>query len=149
MKFKYRFFNELTVRELYEIVRARTEIFLLEQNIICQDFDGVDCDSLHCFLEEGGTVVAYLRAYRAEDGAIKIGRVLSRTHGIGLGTKLMREAMPVICEKFGCERLELDAQKQAEDFYARLGFVTVSGEFLEEGIPHVKMVLDRTDFKTN
>ena len=149
MEFKYKFFDELTVRELYEIVRAHTEIFLLEQNIICQDFDGVDYASLHCCLEESGTVVAYLRAYRAEDGAAKIGRVLSRTHGIGLGTKLMRESMPVICEKFGCERLELDAQKQAEDFYARLGFVTVSGEFLEEGIPHVKMALDRTDFKVN
>ena len=142
MEFKYRFFNELTVRELYEIVRARTQIFLLEQNIICQDFDGVDYESLHCFLEDGETVVAYLRAYRSEDGAAKIGRVLSRTHGIGLGTRLMRESMPVICEKFGCERLELDAQKQAEIFYHRLGFKTVSDEFLEEGIPHVKMALD-------
>ena len=143
MKFKYRFFDELTVRELYEIVRSRTEIFLLEQNIICQDFDGVDYDSLHCFLEDDGKVIAYLRAYRAEGGAVKVGRVLSLTHGIGHGTRLMKEAMPVIYEKFGCDKIELDAQKKAEEFYKRLGFKTVSEVFMEEGLPHVKMVSEK------
>ena len=143
MKFKYKFFDELTVRELYEIVRSRTEIFLLEQNIICQDFDGVDYDSLHCFLEDDGKVIAYLRAYRAEGGAVKVGRVLSLTHGIGHGTRLMKEAMPVICEKFGCDKIELDAQKKAEEFYKRLGFKTISAVFMEEGLPHVKMVSEK------
>ena len=143
MQFKYKFFDELTVRELYEIVRARTEIFLLEQNIICQDFDGVDYDSLHCFLEDDGKVIAYLRAYRAEGGAVKVGRVLSLTHGIGHGTRLMKEAMPVIYEKFGCDKIELDAQKKAEEFYKRLGFKTVSEVFMEEGLPHVKMVSEK------
>ncbi len=145
MKFKVKFFEELTVRELYEIVRARTQIFLLEQNIICQDFDGVDYDSLHCFFEHDGAVIAYLRAYRTQDGTVKIGRVLSLTHGIGHGTRLMKESIPLIRDKFGCERIELDAQKQAENFYKRLGFQTVSPVFLEEGLPHVKMVLDSTN----
>lgn len=144
MEFKSKFFNELTVRELYGIVQARTQIFLLEQNIICQDFDGVDCDSLHCFLERDGKVIAYLRAYRARDAAVKIGRVLSLTHGIGHGTRLMKEAVPIIQEKFDCKQIELDAQKTAEDFYKRLGFETVSPVFMEEGLPHVKMVLRST-----
>lgn len=142
MKLKIKFFDELTTRELYEIVRARTEIFLMEQKIICQDFDGVDYDSLHCFLEENGKVLAYLRAYRTEEG-IKLGRVLSITHGIGLGARLMREAMPEIQKRFGCPRLVLHAQKHAQGFYEKLGFAVTSPDFLEEGIPHVAMAFDK------
>ena len=142
MKLKIKFFDELTTRELYEIVRARTEIFLMEQKIICQDFDGVDYDSLHCFLEENGKVLAYLRAYRTEEG-IKLGRVLSITHGIGLGARLMREAMPEIQKCFGCPRLVLHAQKHAQGFYEKLGFAVTSPDFLEEGIPHVAMAFDK------
>ena len=75
MKLQVKFFEELTTRELYEIVRSRTEIFLLEQHIICQDFDGVDYDALHCFLEENGKILAYLRAYPAGEGAAKVFRI--------------------------------------------------------------------------
>lgn len=142
LNFKSKFFDELTTRELYEIVRARTEIFLLEQRIICQDFDGVDYDSLHCFLEREGRVLAYLRAYRTERGEVKIGRVLSMTHGIGHGTGLMREAIPAIKRCLHCDAITLHAQKHAQEFYERLGFAVNSPDFLEEGIPHVSMVLD-------
>ena len=135
-----KFFEELTTRQLYEIVRSRSEIFLLEQRIICQDFDGVDYDALHCFLEEKGRVVAYLRAYPV-DGAVKIGRVLSLTHGAGLGRQLMEEAVPVICAKFACNKLVVHAQKQAQGFYEKLGFLVTSPDYLEEGIPHVTMEL--------
>ena len=142
MNFKAKFFDELTTRELYEIVRSRTEIFLMEQKIICQDFDGIDYESLHCFLEQDGKIMAYLRAYRIEDGSVKVGRVLSITHGIGLGTRLMNEAIPVIINSFGCTEIKLNSQKQAQEFYEKLGFAICSADFLEEGIPHVKMVLN-------
>ncbi len=137
---KARFFEELTTKELYEIVRSRTEIFLLEQRIICQDFDGVDYEALHCFLEEKGRVVAYLRAYRTEDG-VKLGRVLSLIHGMGLGSRLMAEAVPVIREKFACEKLIVHAQTHARRFYEKQGFAVTSAEYLEEGIPHITMEL--------
>jgi len=141
LEFKVKFFDELTTAELYEIVRARTKIFLLEQGIICQDFDGVDYDSLHCFLEEAGEVVAYLRAYRADDGSVKIGRVLSVTHGIGLGTRLVRESIPEIKKRLPSKEITLHAQKHAQHFYEALGFTVISPDFLEEGIPHVSMAL--------
>ncbi|MBQ8528677.1 MAG: GNAT family N-acetyltransferase [Clostridia bacterium] len=134
-------FDELTTRELYEIVRARTKIFLLEQGIVCQDFDRVDYGSLHCFIKEGIEVIAYLRAYRAEDGAVQIGRVLSTPHGKGLGTRLMEEAIPKIKNHFGSDKIMLHAQTHAMRFYERLGFVVASPEFDEEGIPHVTMIL--------
>ena len=142
MNLQVKFFEELTTRELYEIVRSRTEIFLLEQHIICQDFDGVDYDALHCFLEENGKVLAYLRAYPVGEGTVKIGRVLSITHGKGHGTKLMTESLPLIWEKLSCEKAIIHAQKQAQGFYEKLGFVVTSPDYLEEGIPHATMELD-------
>lgn len=140
MEFKTKLFDQLSTRELYEIVRARQEVFLMEQNIVCRDFDGVDYDALHCFIEEGGRVVAYLRAYKTAEG-VQIGRVLSITHRIGLGKRLMQEAMPIIKKIFGCEKIILHSQKHAEVFYEKLGFKTVSDVFLEEGIEHVTMVI--------
>ena len=140
MELKIKFFDELTTRELYEIARARTEIFLMEQRIVCQDLDRVDYDSLHCFLEEDGELLAYLRAYHTED-AVQIGRVLSLTHGVGHGARLMKEALPEIKKRWRGERIVLHAQTHAQGFYERFGFTVTSPEFLEEGVPHVTMEL--------
>lgn len=141
MIFKTKFFDELSARELYEIVRARQEIFLMEQGIICRDFDGIDYNSLYCCLFEGEKVVAYLRAYRGDDGRVHIGRVLSIRHKEGLGRRLMELSIPVIKERLQCEQITLHSQKHAEGFYLKLGFVTESDVFMEEGIPHVRMIL--------
>ena len=138
MELRTKFFNELSTRELYEIVRARQEIFLMEQNIVCRDFDGVDYDALHCFLWGDERVVAYMRAFMV-DGEIHLGRFLTVRHGEGLGRRLMEEALPVVKERLGCEAIVFHAQRHAEGFYHKLGFVTVSDVFLEEGIEHVIM----------
>lgn len=138
MEFRGKLFNELSGGEVYEIVRARQEIFLMEQNIICRDFDGVDYDALHCFLWEGDKVVAYMRAFMSE-GEIRLGRFLTLRHGEGLGRRLMEESLPVVKERFNSDKISFHAQKHAEGFYQKLGFVTVSDVFLEEGIEHVEM----------
>ena len=143
MKFIAKTFNELTTVELYEIMRARAEIFIIEQGMNCRDLDGVDYDSLHCFLWEDGAVRAYLRAFVTDmdTGTVKIGRVLSITHGIGLGTRIMTESIPEIKRRLGC-KIVVNAQKHAAGFYEFLGFKATSGEFMEEGIPHVEMLID-------
>ena len=138
MNFIAKKFKELTVSELYEIVRARQEIFLMEQNIVCRDFDGVDYDALHCFLWENDKVVAYMRAFM-QDGEVHLGRFLTIRHGEGLGRRLMETALPVIKAEFACDKISFHAQKHAEGFYLKLGFKTVSDVFMEEGIPHVLM----------
>lgn len=142
MNFISKKFNELTVYELYEILKSRSEVFLLEQNIICQDMDGVDCESLHCFLWQDGRVIACLRAYYSGKDTVKIGRVLTLTHGQGHGRLLMTEALKEIREKMPCENIVVSAQTQALGYYERCGFKVISDEYLEEGIPHVKMILD-------
>lgn len=131
-------FAELSARELYEIVRARQEIFLMEQGIVCRDFDGVDYDALHCFLWEDGKVIAYMRAFLV-GGEIHLGRFLTVRHGEGFGRRLMENSLPVLKVKFGDLPITFHAQKHAEGFYKKLGFVTVSDVFLEEGIEHVTM----------
>ena len=139
MKFYAKKFGELTNTEVYEILKSRMEVFLLEQKIVCLDTDDMDYESLHCFYKEEGRVVAYLRAFEKEEGIVKVGRVLTLEHGNGLGRKLMENSFAEIIKTFGCRKIVVDAQKQAEGFYAKLGFETVSGEFLEEGVFHVEM----------
>ena len=138
MIFKAKLFSDLTGCEVYEIARARQEVFLMEQKIICRDFDGVDYDSLHCFLWEDGRVVAYMRAYSV-DGEIHLGRFLTVRHGEGLGRKLMEVALPRVTEIFGCEKISFHAQRHAQGFYEKFGFKPVGEVFLEEGIEHIEM----------
>ncbi|MBQ5841418.1 MAG: GNAT family N-acetyltransferase [Clostridia bacterium] len=141
MNFIAKYFNELSLSELYEILKARSQIFIVEQRMHCQDIDGIDLTARHCFLEDDGKVLAYLRAFYEEDSKriVRIGRVLSVTHGIGLGAALMEQAIEDIQKNMPCQTICLDSQKHAIGFYEKLGFETVSDEFLEEGVLHVRM----------
>ena len=144
MKFVAKYFSELTLSQLYEILKSRSEIFIMEQNMHCQDIDGVDHSSRHLFLEDGGRVVAYLRAfYDSNDkNIVRIGRVLTTTHGIGLGAKLMNKSIEDIKANFKCTKICLDSQKHAVDFYEKFGFKAVSDKFLEENVIHIAMELE-------
>lgn len=137
-------FNELTLFELYEILKARAKIFIMEQNIHYLDLDDLDYSSLHCFFMEDNKVIAYLRAFYTETGGqvVKIGRVLTIIHNKGVGSQFVRQCIEAIKNKMPCKKIIMDAQKHAENFYKRLGFVTVSGKYLEEGIIHVNMEMD-------
>ena len=64
MRITAKYFDELTTRELYEILRLREAVFVIEQTCIYEDIDGVDYESLHVFCGEGGKMTAYLRAFR-------------------------------------------------------------------------------------
>ena len=140
--FQAKWFDKLTAREMHKIACARVEIFLLEQGIVCRDLDDTDYGSLHCFLEQDDRVVAYLRAYPTDrEGEVQLGRILSLTHGIGLGTRLMRDALLAIRAQMDPRVITMHAQAHARGFYERLGFTVCSEEFLEENIPHVSMRL--------
>lgn len=143
MKYVAKNFDALTTTELYEILKARSQIFLLEQDIRCQDMDGVDYNSRHCFLEDDGKILAYLRAFYTDDSknTVRIGRVLSIDHGKGLGADIMQRAILDIRDHMPCRCICLNSQKYAIGFYEKFDFKIVSGEFLEEGILHVAMQL--------
>lgn len=137
-------FQELTTIELYEILKARAEIFIMEQQINYQDMDDIDYHSVHCFFEEGSKVIAYLRAFYVDDQRkiVKVGRVLTLNHGNGIGKKLLEDSILAIQEKMECEKIYIHAQKHAIGFYEKFGFVVTSDEFLEEGVTHVSMELN-------
>lgn len=141
MNFVSKEFNDLTTKELYEILKSRAEIFVVEQNISYVDMDDVDFVSRHFFLEDEGRVVAYLRAFYMDEEktTLKIGRVLSIKHGIGLGTELMNRTLEEIKSNNLCKKIFISAQKHAVPFYREFGFEVTSGEYLEEGIPHLSM----------
>jgi ElaA protein len=133
-------FNSLDLSQLYEIIKSRNEVFLLEQNIVCQDLDDTDYQSTHIFFQEGRRVIAYLRAYSTECAdTLQIGRVLTLEHGKGIGRKLMEKALEYIKENTHCKKITLHSQTHAEGFYKKFGFKSVSDVFMEEGVPHVTM----------
>ena len=137
-------FEELNSAELYEILKARAEIFIIEQNMHYQDMDDVDYDSLHCFFMQENKVIAYLRAFYQDDykDVVRIGRVLTLNHGNGIGKELMKKSIIAIKEKIKCKKIIMDAQKYAVGFYEKFGFKSISNDFLEEGIVHVVMELE-------
>lgn len=141
MQLVTKFFNELTTVELYEILKARAAVFVVEQNCIYQDLDDKDYDSLHIFYEESGKVAAYLRAFWKEKDVVQVGRVLTVEHGIGLGGTLLKTGIECIRSTFCPRKLYIEAQCYAIGYYAREGFQVCSEAFLEDGIPHVQMEL--------
>ncbi len=144
MEFFAKTFDELTTSELYEILKSRAQIFMLEQKIYCLDMDDVDYNAFHYFLKENDKICAYLRAYYYDDEktTAKIGRVLSVVHNKGLGTKLMEKSIKHIKNNLKCKKIIVSAQTQAVGFYEKCGFEIISDEYLEEGVPHKKMELN-------
>ena len=137
-----KYFDELTTRELYEILKVRTKIFVVEQNCPYLEPDGVDYESLHVFYEKDGQVLAYLRAFRKDEETVQMGRVLSAEHGKGYGGKILADGLNQIREKMNPKRIYIEAQCYAKHFYEREGFRICSEEFLEDGIPHIQMIKD-------
>lgn len=138
-------FDELTVNELYEILKLRAEVFVVEQDCAYQDLDDIDQDAYHVYMrEENGTMVAYLRVVdkgkRLDE--VSIGRVISIRRRSGVGTALMGAGMRVAKEKFGAKKIKVGAQVYAKPFYEGCGFRQVSGEYLEDGIPHIYMLYE-------
>ena len=136
-------FNELTTMELYRILRARAEIFVVEQDCVYQDLDNKDLNAWHVWFEDEDGVAAYCRvldkgvSYKDEGS---IGRVITVKRGTGLGYKVMMEGIHVAEEKFGQTSLRICAQQYAQGFYEKCGFVRVSEPYLEDDIPHVQML---------
>ena len=135
-------FKELTLEELYEILKIRAEVFVVEQDCAYQDLDDIDQEAWHVYLRENGEIVGYLRVIEAGKrlDEVSIGRVISLRRRCGVGTQLLQAGIRVAKEKFGASKIKIGAQIQAQPFYESVGFRCVSKSYLEDGIPHVYMV---------
>ena len=144
MDIKIKRFEDLTTSELYEILRCRAEVFVVEQNCDYQDLDMLDMASTHLYIEADGKIMAYLRVIDpgVKYSAASIGRVLTMKEfrGQGLTRLLMSEAIRI--GKSLCDIIEIEAQAYLTEFYNSLGFRRTSDVFILAGIPHVSMVLN-------
>ncbi len=136
-------FGELTPGELYAILKARVDVFVVEQNCPYHELDDLDQEAIHLwYTDDSGELAAYLRilAPGVESEYAALGRVISLRRRAGLGSRLMQEGIRAAEEAFGADTLYLEAQTYAIPFYEKQGFAAASEPFPIDGIPHVKMV---------
>ncbi|MFV5694143.1 GNAT family N-acetyltransferase [Flavobacterium sp. LB3P122] len=144
LEWKIKPFEALTVHELYDILKLRSEIFVVEQNCVYLDLDGKDKMALHLFGEFEGKIVAHARLFKAGisfDNA-SIGRVTvdANYRNRKWGHELMREAIAGIFLHFDESKITIGAQLYLKKFYESQGFVKTSEMYLEDDIPHIEML---------
>lgn len=136
-------FQELTTAELYELLRVRSEVFVVEQNCVYQDLDGDDQKAVHLWLTEANRIVALARVCPAGTHMqnISIGRVITTERGKGYGKQIMLHAIDAAIQHFGATVIDIEAQEYARGFYETVGFRQSSDPFMLDGIPHIRMTL--------
>lgn len=134
-------FRELTTDDLYELLRVRSDVFVVEQNCVYQDLDYDDQKAIHLWLTVEDKVVALARVCPADTHMkeISIGRVISTERGKGYGKQIMLHAIDAAIEHFDAKRIDIEAQEYAKGFYEGVGFKQSSEKFMLDGIPHIKM----------
>lgn len=141
MQVKIKSFDELTKEELYEILRLRVDIFVVEQECPYPEIDGKDYDAFHIYLENQGQILAYSRVYE-EEGQVHIGRVIAKERRKGHATLILKEAIKAAKKFYQAKEIHIEAQTYAKNLYKKVGFAEDSEIYLLDGIEHVKMVLE-------
>jgi ElaA protein len=141
---KIKTFPEFTVDELYAVIKARVDVFVVEQDCPYPDLDGYDQKAIHLWAEKGGEVLAYCRIF---DKGIKyqetsIGRVITteKGRGTGLGKQLIQYAVEIIENRLGTSEIRISAQDYLLRFYSGFGFLDTGKKYLEDNIPHTEMI---------
>lgn len=140
-------FNELTLEELYEILKLRSEVFVVEQKCIYNDIDGKDLTSSHIMIKENGKIKAYLRTLQPgvsyEDASL--GRVLVSpdARGKGYAKIIVTKGVEYILNNFNTTKITIGAQEYLKNFYSEIGFKPISEVYDEDGIPHLDMTFKK------
>ena len=147
MQFTLKTFEQLSNVELYNILKERTNVFVVEQNCPYPEVDGKDVHSYHLFKEEKGEIIAYLRILPpgVSYEELSIGRVLVKKayRGQQLAQQLMATALQFIEEELHETTVKIQAQNYLRKFYGSFGFEPISETYLEDNIPHVDMLLKK------
>lgn len=136
-------FNELSNIELYNILKLRSKVFVVEQESIYLDLDDIDFDAIHIFIKDNdNNILAYLRVLDNNDNfkEISLGRIISEVRG--LGSFLINNSIEYLINKYSTYKVNIQAQKYAEGFYLKCGFITTSDTFILDGIDHIEMELN-------
>ncbi|SHK13312.1 GNAT family N-acetyltransferase [Epilithonimonas mollis] len=140
---KIKTFDEISTQELYSVIKARINVFVVEQDCPYPDLDDYDQKAIHLWAEIDGEVLAYCRIF---DKGIKyqetsIGRVVTteKGRGTGLGKQLINYALEVIENRLMTSEVRISAQDYLLRFYAGFGFQDTGKKYLEDNIPHTEM----------
>ena len=140
-------FDELSTTELYELLRLRQEVFVVEQRSIYLDLDGKDLAAVHMRCHNGGRLLAYQRllppGLSYPESAMGRIVVAPAARGESLGKELVRRGLDYNLQRWPGHDVRINAQSYLEAFYRDLGFVTDSDEYDEDGIPHIQMLYRR------
>lgn len=147
MNWIFKKFTDLTLNELYEILRLRNEVFVVEQNCPYQDLDHKDQHSWHLAGWHDDQLAAYTRIIPPGISYTEasIGRVVTSPHHrrSGVGRILMQLSIQHTFEQFHVDSIRIGAQVYLKKFYTSLGFISTGKEYLEDNIPHVEMLLKK------
>ncbi len=140
-------FKQLSTIELYQVLKLRIDVFVVEQTCYYSDLDNLDLHSetQHLLGYKQGELVAYLRILakgQSYDEYISIGRVVTapQARGAGLGHELIQQGLLACQQYFPNENIKISAQEHLTGYYQQYGFVQVSKMYLEDNIPHVAMI---------
>ena len=137
-------FEDLGVGELYEVLRLRSEVFVVEQQCVFQDIDGDDQDANHLLGVQGEELKAYARCFGpgVKSTEASIGRVAvhPNARGHGLGHALVLQAIAAVNQVWGPQAIRIGAQAHLGAFYARHGFVDQDRPYFEDNIAHLEMI---------
>lgn len=137
-------FQELTTSELYELLQLRSEVFVVEQDCVYQDIDGKDVKALHVLGAKEGKIIAYTRLFNSGEyfDTPSIGRVVVKENErkYGYGHDLIKASIKAIVDNYNETTITISAQTYLQKFYESHGFKQVGEGYLEDGIPHIRMV---------
>jgi len=144
MEWKIKKLNELTAVEMHDILKARQEVFIVEQECIYEDIDAYDKLAYHLFLEDNGEVISYLRILPkgVRFPEVSFGRVITRVkyRKKGYGGILVQKAIDFVKEDLGECEIRISAQTYLEQFYEEAGFTRVSDNYMEDNQEHCEML---------
>lgn len=140
--------TDLSKEQLYAILKLRAEVFVVEQQCVYLDVDGLDLmgDTCHLMAWQEDRLVAYLRLLDPiqQGGDVTIGRVVTAPsiRSRGIGHELMDQALENAEKTWPDQPIYLSAQAHLQRYYARYGFEPVGEVYLEDEIPHIGMRRD-------
>lgn len=141
MQTKIKKFSELTLEQYHRLLKARIAVFVVEQACAYQEVDDIDLTATHFWFEnDQEEIIAYARIYSGEQ-TIHFGRVLvpKKERGKGLAKSLIQQVIEWIQFQFPEKKIHIEAQTYLRYFYTSFGFMVISEEYLEDGIPHIDM----------
>lgn len=144
MEWHIKTYQQLTKDELYELLKARVDVFVVEQECPYPELDNYDQESIHLFLKENGEVAANVRILpkNSKYPEVSIGRVMvvKEFRGNNFAREIMEKAISFVVEEWKENTIKIQGQLYLKKFYSSLGFRQITESYLEDDIPHIDMI---------